>query len=262
MTAHTYPYLTLPERQGKPRTVGLTMVHDSGYGAKQFELILETAAPYIDYYKLRTFTHALYDEAMTRRKLALAKENGIKLFMGGNVAEFASVQGKLEEHLSYTKELGWDAIEISETYVTYEPAQKLDLIKRCADDGLEVIYEWGLKKPSKPLDPADAAEDIKRYLDAGVHIAIVEEGEIDMLIGKDGDGPHGDRLKELFDRVGPEHLMVECGTIKQTAWFMLEMGTVINIGNVELDDIKDIEPLRRGIGRPVDNAIYRPYLDK
>ena len=32
MCGYTYPYLTLPERQDKPRTVGRTMVHDSGIG--------------------------------------------------------------------------------------------------------------------------------------------------------------------------------------------------------------------------------------
>ena len=262
MTDKTYPYLSIPERQTKPRTLGRTMVHDSGIGAAHLKLILETAAPYIDYYKFRTFTHALYPEELTLRKIALLKEYGIKPFMGGNVAEFAYVQGKLDEHFAYAKKHGWEAIEISETYITYDEDQKLDMFRRCADDGFEVIYEWGLKLPEKPLDPEEAAGDIKRYLDAGVTIAMIEEGEIDILIGKDGQGAHGETLKELFDLVGPESLMVECGTMKQVGGFMLEMGTVINLGNIEFDAVIDIEPLRRGIGRIVDNAIYGPYLNK
>ena len=262
MTEHTYPYLTIPDRQEKPRTVGRTMVHDGGFSASHAEMILETAGPYIDYYKFRTFTHKLYPEDLTLKKIALLKEHNIKPFMGGNVAELAYVQGTLEEHLAYTKKHGWEVIEISETYVTYDEEKKLDLIKRCADDGLEVIYEWGLKHPEKPLEPEEAAEDIQRYLEAGVTIAMVEEGEIDMLIGKDGEGERGDTLKKLFEIVGPENLMVECGTMKQVGWFMLEMGTVINLANLELDAVIDIEPLRRGIGRIVDNVIYKPYLNK
>jgi len=259
---HTYPYLTLPERQDKPRTVGRTMVHDSGIGTAHLKQTLETVAPYIDYYKFRSMTHALYPEELTFGKIAILKEHRIKPFMGGNVVELAYVQGTLEDHLAYTKAYGWEAIEISETYVTFPEDLKTELSKRCAGEGLEVIYEWGLKRPRKPLDPEEAAEDIRGYLDMGVTIAIIEEGEIDMLIGKDGQGDQGNRLKRLFDLVGPENLMVECGTAKQVGWFMLEMGAVINIGNLNFDEVIEIEPLRRGIGRLVDYAIYRPYLDE
>ncbi len=194
MNQLTYPYLTLPKRQDKPRTVGRTMVHDSGLGVGLVEGHLETAAPYIDYYKFRSMTHALYPEEVTLRKIDLVKQHGIKPFMGGNFAELAYVSGTLEEHLDYTTAHGWEATEISETYVTFPEALKSDLIARCAEDGLE-------------------------------------------------------------------HLMVECGTAKQVGWFMREMGAVINIGNVALDQAIEIEPLRRGIGRAVDYSIYQPYLD-
>ena len=124
-----------------------------------------------------------------------------------------------------------------------------------------MFYEWGLKSPKKPLVPEEAAEDIRRYLDAGVSIAVLEEGEVDMLIGRDGDGDYPDRLKKLFELVGPENLMVESNALKQIGWFMREMGTVINIGNLNYDQVIDIEPLRYGIGRAVDYAIYDPYLN-
>ena len=105
---------------------------------------------------------------MTLKKIALLKEHDIKPFMGGNVAELALVQGTIEEHMTYAKEMGWDAIEFSETYVTFQYDQKIDMIKRCADEGLEVIYEWGLKRPAEPLNPETAAEDILKYIEAGV----------------------------------------------------------------------------------------------
>ena len=54
--------------------------------------------------------------------------------------------------------------------------------------------------------------------------------------------------------------MVESTDLKQIGWFMREMGTVINIGNLNYNQVGDIEPLRRGIGRAVDYAIYDPYL--
>jgi len=260
MNVHTYPYLTLPERQNKPRTVGRTMVHDSGVGLELLKGVLETAAPYIDYYKFRSMTHALYPEKLTRQKIDLLKAHQIKPFMGGNVAELAYVQGTLDDHIAYTKALGWEATEISETYITYPEEIKRELIARSAKAGLEVFYEWGLKHPTQPLSPEAAAENIQGYLDMGVSIAIIEEGEIDMLIGKDGKGKHSNKLKRLFDLVGPENLMVECGALAQVSWFMREMGATINLGNLNYDQTIEIEPLRRGIGRAVDYAIYQPYL--
>ncbi len=260
MNRHTYPYLTLAERQKKPRTVGRTLVQDKGASLAGMRNVLETTGPYIDYYKPSSIYHAIFPEEFTFRKIEMLKEHDIKPFMGGNVAELAYAQGTLEEHLGYTKDHGWEATEISETYIKFPEDLKIDLIKRCADDGLEVFYEWGLKRPAGPLVPEDAAEDICRYLEAGVAVAILEEGEVEMLIGKDGNGDHPDRLKKLFELVGPENLMVESNELRQIGWFMREMGPVINIGNLNYDQVADIEPLRYGIGRAVDYAIYDPYL--
>lgn len=260
MPPHTYPYLTLSERQKKPRTVGRTLVQDKGASLADMENVLKTVGSYIDYYKPSSIYHAIFPEDFTFRKIEMMKEYGVKPFMGGNVAELAYAQDTLEEHLAYTKDHGWEATEISETYIVFPEQLKIDLIKRCADDGLEVFYEWGLKSPTEPLNPEEAAEDINRYLAAGVTVAILEEGEVDMLIGRDGKGAHPQRLKKLFELVGPENLMVESNDLRQIGWFMREMGTVINIGNLNYDQVADIEPLRYGIGRAVDYAIYDPYL--
>jgi phosphosulfolactate synthase len=255
-----YPYLDINIRARKPRTSGLTLVHDSGLGMKLMQAHLETTASVIDYCKFRSMTHALYPEALLVEKIQLLRKLGIKPFMGGNVTELAYAQGRIEEHLDYTKAMGWQATEISETYIEFPFSVKQELIKRSRDAGIEVFYEWGLKHPLEALDPIKSAQDIKRYLELGVQIAIIEEGEIDMLIGKDGLGDHGDRVKHLFDLIGPEHLMVECGSMKQVGWFMRELGSVINIGNIALDQVIEIEPLRYGIGRAVDYCIYDRYL--
>jgi len=51
MHQHTYPYLTLAERQKKPRKVGRTLVQDKGASLADMKNVLETTGPYIDYYK-------------------------------------------------------------------------------------------------------------------------------------------------------------------------------------------------------------------
>ena len=261
MAEFMYPFIEIPEREGKPRSRGKTMVHDGGISLRHLELILETAAPYIDYYKFQS-THRLFPEAMTLNKLELCKQNDIQLYMGGNVAELCWVQGHWNELIAYAKKHGWNAFEISATYVPFTIDQRIELIKEVSGEGFEVFYEWGLKHPTKPLDPEEAADDIAQFLDAGASVIVIEEGEVDMLIGKDGTGEHADRLTQLIHTVGIERLMVEAGETKQLAWLLMHYGTDINIGNIHYDQAIDLEPLRRGIGRAVENFIYNRYLEK
>ncbi len=261
MTDYTYPFIEIPERESKPRSRGRTMVHDGGISPQHLKLTLETAAPYIDYYKFQS-THRLFPEAMTLEKLELCKQNDIKLYMGGNVAELSWVQGHWDELIAYAKQHGWNAFEISATYVPFTVEQRIELIKEVAGEGFEVFYEWGLKHPTEPLDPDVAASDIAQFLDAGASVIVIEEGEVDMLIGKDGEGAHADKLTALFETIGIERLMVEAGSTKQLAWLLTHYGTDINIGNIHYDQAIDLEPLRRGIGRAVENFIYKPYLAK
>ncbi|MEX2452055.1 MAG: phosphosulfolactate synthase [Rhodospirillales bacterium] len=259
MTRYSYPFLEIPARESKPRTLGKTMVHDGGLSPGHLGLILETAAPYIDYYKFQS-THCLIPEDITLTKAALCRENDIKLYMGGNIAELAWAQGTWEQALAYALEHGWSAFEVSNTYVPFSEAQMIDMVKRVSAEGLEAFFEWGKKHPSEPLDPDAAASDIERFLEAGAAVVVLEEGEVDLLIGKDGHGEHADRLIALFEKVGLEHLMIEAGTVKQMAWLMTRFGPTINIGNLKSEQVIDVEPLRRGIGRLVDNFIYKPYL--
>ncbi|MEQ8195227.1 MAG: phosphosulfolactate synthase [Rhodospirillales bacterium] len=261
MTRCSYPFLDIPDREGKPRKLGKTMVHDGGISPRQLEMILETAAPYIDYYKFQS-THCLIPEDITLTKAKMCRENDITLYMGGNVAELAWAQGRWDQVLAYALNHGWGAFEVSNTYVPFSEAQMIDMVKRVSAEGLEVFYEWGKKHPAEPLDPDAAAADIKRFLDAGASVVVLEEGEVDLLIGKDGQGEHADRLIALFEKVGLEHLMIEAGNIKQMAWLMTRFGPTISIGNLKSEQVIDVEPLRRGIGRLVDNFIYEPYLGK
>jgi len=261
MTAYTYPFLDFPEREGKPRRLGRTMVHDGGISPGHFELILETAAPYIDYYKFQS-THRLIPEAITFKKLEMCRQNDINLYMGGNITELAWIQGHWDDMMAYIKKHSWIAVEISATYVPFTIEQRIELIKEVSGEGFEVFYEWGSKHPTEPLNPDEAASDIRQFIDAGASVVVIEEGEIDMLIGKDGKGEHADRLTTLFNDIGIERLMIEAGESKQMAWLLIHYGTDINIGNIHYDEVVDFESLRCGIGRSVDNFIYKPYLEK
>lgn len=257
---YTFDFLELPERALKPRTSGLSMVHDPGLSAQQLGQTIESIEPFLDILKFRSLNPRLYPESSTFEKIEICKQNDIKVMLGGNVGEMAWFQGKWDMLVDYAATNGWDTFEISASYAPLSDSDKMSMIERCQERGLDVVYEWGLKKPAEPLDPEEAAQDIERMLSAGVRFVIVEEGEIDLLIGKDGAGPHGDRLSALLDLLGLDRVMMEATDMKQLAWLLKTFGPDVSIGNLSFDQVMDLEPLRHGIGRLVDFNSYDKYL--
>ena len=256
-------FLDLIEREEKPRKRGLTAAQDPGVGPAKLESIFEMTAPYIDYMKMRTYTFRLYPENLIKVKIDICHQNKIKVILGGNVGELAWLQGCWEKLTEEGKKFGWDAFEISETYVKFSSKEKDRMVKHCTDMDYEVIYEWGLKKPTVPLDPNQAADDVLKQLDNGVDLIILEEGEVDMLLGKDGSAPYGDKLAGFFDKVGIENIMLEATHLAQLSWLLKNFGTTVNIGpNITFEQVLELEPMRRGIGRTVDYFHYDKFLNK
>lgn len=257
-------FLDLVEREEeKPRTCGLTAVHDHGFGTAQLEAALEATGPFIDYLKFRTYTFRFYPEKLILAKLDICHRHGIKVMMGGNVTELAWFQGIWEKLAEKTKEYGWDALEISATYAPFTDDDMIRMAKYAANLGLEVIYEWGVKKPKKPLNPDKAADQIKRLLDQDVKLVILEQGEIDMLLGIDEIGPNAKLMDQLFEKVGMENIMVEAIRHNHIVWLLKNYGPVVNIGpNLKFDQVMLLEPMRRGIGRDVDYLHYTQLLER
>ena len=256
-------FLDLIEREEKPRKCGLTAIVDKGLGPTQLTAALEASAPYIDYLKLNTYSFRLYPEDMVKAKIDLCHQNQIKMILGGNVGELAWLQGNWEKLTEEGRKFGWDVFEISETYVNLTDKEKAYMVTHCADMGYEVIYEWGLKHPTVPLDPNQAADDVLKLLEQNIQFIILEEGEVDMLLGKDGSAPHGDRLASFFEKVGIENIMVEAVQLRQLSWLMKNFGASVNIGpNTSFEQLMSLEPMRRGIGRGVDYVHYDKFLNK
>jgi phosphosulfolactate synthase (CoM biosynthesis protein A) len=137
----------------------------------------------------------------------------------------------------------------------------MNKVEQCAKKGFDVLLEWGIKTPTEPLDPKAASKDIKALLDAGAKFVIIEEGEVDVVLGKDGKAPTADRMHELIELVGIENLIIESVERKQQTWFLLNYGPTINIGpNVLFEEVFWLENMRRGLGRSVDFQAIKDWL--
>lgn len=256
-------FLKIRNRADKPRSTGLTLCRDPGHGVRLLELMLESAAPYVDYLKFRNVTSRLWSEEMFEQKIALAKKYDIKPFPGGIYGEMAFLQGTWEKAVDYLQEAGGNAFELSENYVTYTSEQKRDMLRRLDEKGFDVLFEWGRKTPNTPFDPAVAADQINEVLAAGASKIILEEGELDAVLGKDAKSGHAAKLDELFDRAGIENIILEATEPAQLKWLLMNYGSNVNLGpNLLLEQVLWIESDRRGLGRRVDWFAMDEWLEK
>ena len=256
-------FLEAIERPEKPRKNGLTGVRDPGMGIRETEIFIESAGRYVDWVKHRNMMPRWLEEDLFIAKNKLYTENQIGVLTGGIYCEMSYLQDKWDTALKYAIDCGITGMEISENYTVFSEAEKMRLVHDLRDNGIHCFFEWGVKKPEKPLDPETASKDIKRLIDEGVNHVIVEEGEIDILLGIDGQSKNAHLLVALIDAVGIEHMMIEAIHSKQQAWLLKNYGTTVNIGpNVLTDEVLWLEANRRGMGRSVDYFGLDKWLEK
>ncbi|MEX2451787.1 MAG: phosphosulfolactate synthase [Rhodospirillales bacterium] len=254
-------FIEIVERPDKPRSCGLTLVRDPGYGLKMIEAYLETGGAWIDYVKFRNYNPRFYSEKLFYDQIKLYRDYDVKPMVGGTTGEICYLQGHWDRMVDYLHEAGCQALEISTNYLEISEAEKLKLVHQCAEKGFDVLLEWGVKTPTEPLDPDKATKDIKALLDEGARMVILEEGEVDLLLGKDGKSPNAQRMHDLIEGVGIENIIIESVERKQQTWLLLNYGPTINIGpNVLFEDVFWLENMRRGLGRPVDFQAIKDWL--
>ena len=124
----SFEMITIPFREEKPRKKGLTTLLDRGLGYHAALDLVEQAADYIDLIKLGWGTSRLISEEAVRNKIALYKDNQIKVSNGGTILEIAYQQDKATQFFLSAREIGIDSIEVSNGVVSipkYLPAGRV-----------------------------------------------------------------------------------------------------------------------------------------
>lgn len=244
--------LKVPQRETKPRESGITIVSDKTIPFKTLEDHLEISSDIIDYAKFADHVGmvARFPESFVRRKLQLYKKYRISTFPGGVPFELAVLQNQVYNYLDRVKEIGFDGVEISEDVI--EPLSKkarLDILKRAKDLRLEVFTEIGRKNLDKPFVLKDALKQIREDLEAGVEKIAVEASDVAQL--KDTDP---DTLFGLVKKGGLKNLIFEVGVKgwpDLAVWLIENFGPEVNLQNVYIDNVLEIEAMRRGMHRYV-----------
>lgn len=241
----------LKEREEKPRQKGITMVLDKGLGLETAESLMNISGDYVDYLKFGWGTSIVHEQDIIKDKVAMYKSHNITPYTGGTLFELAYMNDKLEEFFQEARDLGFEAIEVSDGSTTISHDKKLECIESAKKDGFEVLSEVGKKDPGldKELSLDERIEYMQNELEAGSSLIIVEAREGGKNIGiydKAGNAKE-DEIDYILDNFDGNKILWEAPNKDQQVFFILKLGNDVNLGNVSTDDITSLETLRRGL---------------
>lgn len=242
--------MPVPGRTTKPRGDGITMVIDKGLGLNATEDLLNSAGDAIDFIKLTFGTSAFIDLDYLAEKTEMVKDAGIYICPGGTFLEVSVWQGTYAKYLKRCKELGFNAIEVSDGTIEIDMKTRADCIKRAVDMGFKVVSEVGKKDPSEAVAAKIMHEEIAADLANGAFKVIVEAREAGKGVGiydKDGK-PKLDEVDAIIKGVDDiTKLEWEAPIKNQQEFLILRFGLNVNLGNVPPEDILALEALRNGL---------------
>jgi phosphosulfolactate synthase len=237
--------LDLPARTKKPRQHGLTAIHEVGCPVGELRHILSDFHELLDIAKLGV--GAAYITPKLEEKVALYREFQVECYFGGTLFEKFYYQSKIDDYVSYLKDLGVNWVEISTGTVDISLSDRARLIERFNKD-FHVVSEVGSKDEQTVMPPSEWMREIQTLLDAGARYVITEgrnsgtagvyraSGEIRTGLVADIIS-HLDVNRIIFEAPKPEHQM----------YFIKQVGTNVNLGNVPPRDLLLLEAQRCGL---------------
>jgi len=237
--------LNLPSRSERPRNIGLTMVIDGGISMEIIESYIRTSAQYIDYVKLGWGTSIVTNSL--EKKIELYHNYDIPVCLGGTLFEVAYIQGKADDYVAKSLDIGVDIIEISDGTIEMKESEKLIAIEG-ASKKIKVISEYGSKDSSTIQAPMHWVRGMKNELEAGSWKVIAEGRESGTSgLYRGSSELRTGLVEELVRDISQDRIIWEAPQKAQQVWFIKEFGHQVNLGNIKLSDTIALETLRLGL---------------
>ena len=236
----------LPERTKKMRQLGITSLLDKGIGKNLLSDYLYNCSSCIDVVKIGWGT-AIVDKAIDD-KVDIYKKFDIKVSLGGTLFEYFCLKSKINEYISYAKELNIDIVEVSDGTITMTRVEKLRYIERLKKH-FKVFSEVGGKDVEVVTSPAKWVKWIQEELNAGVDYVILEGRESGTagLYRPTGEVRMG-LVNEIIDSgISSDSLIFEAPKKHQQVWFIKSFGPNVNLANIAIEDVISLETLRLGL---------------
>lgn len=237
-------------RKRKPDE-GLTMMLDKGIGMMSVIDLMELSGDYVDLAKLGWGTSAVHNRDLIKEKTDIYRSYGVIPYPGGTLFEVAYLQDKIDQFLVEARELGFEAIEISDGTVDIIPSHRENLIHQVKEEGFMVITEVGKKDPLKDsmLKAQERADLVNFDLDAGADKVLIEAREGGKGIGiYDNNGKVKEDDVEIFiDNTDINKIIWEAPQKDQQVYLILKFGSNVNLGNIPPEELTALETMRQGL---------------
>lgn len=246
------------EREGKPRTRGLTEIRGPYYsvvGPRYLQDVLETAGDYVDSLKFAAGSFSVIPKKALAEILDLCHSYDVMVSTGGWI-EYVLTQGKesVDRYIEEVKSVGFDILEISAGFISIPVDDWLALVERAKEEGLkpkpEVGIQWGAGGGTRASeleaegvrDAGRAIAAAKKFLDVGAYLIMIEsEG-----ITENVKTWRTDVVSQIIGALGAEKVMFEAADPDVFTWYVQNYGADVNLF-VDHSQILQLEIVRRGI---------------
>jgi phosphosulfolactate synthase (CoM biosynthesis protein A) len=253
-----FPYLRTNERQGKPRTRGITEIRAAYYtpfGKRYFEDILETMGTYVDSIKFAGGSFTLMPRTAVKEIIDLSHSHDVLVSTGGFI-EHVLTQGSeaVNRYIEECREIGFDILEISSGFITIPVDDWLRLVEKVQKAGLKAKPEVGIQFGAGGATSAEELEaegtrdvgwaigQAKRFLEAGAYMIMIESEGITENVKAWRTGV----VAKIIDALGLEKVMFEAADPEVFAWYIKNYGAEVNLF-IDHSQIVQLECLRSGI---------------
>src|ERR1700743_327533 len=237
----------IPERTGKPRGHGLTMVNDKGLSVMEARHLVSGAGPHVDLVKL-AFGTALYSGGL-HENIKVYQEAGIPVYFGGLLFEAFVIRDQFNDFIGLLKEYEISYIEVSDGSIDIPHEEKCRYIEKLSKYGT-VLSEVGSKDKDREhiTPPYQWIRLMKSELDAGAGYIVAEARETGTvgLYRNSGEGREG-LVQEILTKVPAEKILWEAPQKDQQLYFLTLIGANANLGNINPSEVIALEAMRVGL---------------
>ncbi|MBX3252547.1 MAG: phosphosulfolactate synthase [Chitinophagaceae bacterium] len=235
----------IPERKGKPRSSGVTMVMDKGLSIEEAKNFLSIAEPYVDIVKLGFGTS--YVTPGLRKKIELYQSFNIPVYFGGTLFEAFLIRNQFNDYIATCRDYNINYMEVSDGSITIPHAEKCGYIEKLTKYGV-VLSEVGSKDAEHIIPPYKWIELMRAELEAGSSYVIAEAREAGNVGIYRGSGEVREGLvQEILTQIPEDKIIWEAPQKGQQLYFIELLGCNANLGNIAPAEMIALEAMRIGL---------------
>lgn len=235
----------MPDRPGKPRSHGLTMMMDKGLSVREAEEFVKSSGDFTDFVKLG-FGTALITKDLDA-KLDVYRSGNIRPYFGGTLFEIFWVRKMFDQYRELISRYKLDLVEVSDGTVSIPHQDKLRCIEVLSGDA-RVLSEVGSKLSGVIIPVEDWVSMMQTELQAGAWKVIAEARESGTIGIYNPDGSANTALiGDITESIEKQDVIWEAPLKSQQVYFIRMLGANVNLGNIAPDEVLAMEALRIGL---------------